>query len=125
MVIGDTSIEARRGGSLARTTLFVLFGPIVWAIHFTILYGAHTIACARLAAGDAATLIVLGATAGALAPLLGAASIACRRRNTMPADAVTPRFCYDIALVLTLLSAAGVAWAGATALIMAPCVALR
>ena len=74
--------------------------------------------------GAAAIATALAATVAALALLLAAAFIAYRQRDVAHTDtsAVT-RFCRDVMLLLTLLSACGVAWVGATALIVAPCVA--
>jgi hypothetical protein len=120
MTLGDTHTHERRQAPLARTLLAMLFGPIVWALHFTALYGTHTIVCAHATTGDAATITALAATVAALALLLAGAVVAYRRRTTQHANATT-RFCRDVMLLLTLLSACGVAWAGATALFVAPC----
>jgi hypothetical protein len=53
---------------LHRTILPVLFGPIVWAVHFLIVYGGHASLCA---AGDRLPLF----DAGSLPWLLGGATI--------------------------------------------------
>jgi hypothetical protein len=111
----------RRQAPLARTMLTVLFGPIVWAMHFAVLYGTHTIVCARATTGDAATTTALAATVAALALLLAGAVAAYRRRDARHDASAVARFCRDVMLLLTLLSACGVAWAGATALLVAPC----
>ena len=121
MALGDTPTHAGRHTPLARTMLTMLFGPIVWAVHFTVLYGTHTIVCARATTGQAATITALTATIAALV-LLFAGGFAAYRRRAMTHDAsVVARFRRDVMLLLTLLSACGVAWAGATALIVAPC----
>jgi hypothetical protein len=120
MAVGDMEKDERRQAPLVRTTLTLLFGPIVWALHFTLLYGTHTIVCARAATGDAATITALAATVAALALLL-AGAFAVYRRSDATRDASAARFCRDVMLLLTLLSACGVAWAGATALFVAPC----
>jgi hypothetical protein len=113
----DTNMAERRRAPLARTMLTMLFGPIVWALHFTVLYGTHTIVCARATTGGAATITALVASVVALA-LLFAGALAVYRRRDVRAVA---RFCRDVMLLLTLLAACGVAWAGATALLVAPC----
>jgi hypothetical protein len=130
MAIGDTNRHERRRGALTRTTLYLLFGPIVWAVHFAMLYGMHTILCARPSArvmpGAGVATIVLAATVAALALLLAATVTGYRRRNAAHADSrAATRFCHDVMVLLTLLSACGVVWAGATALLVAPCVGLR
>ena len=126
MTISDTNTRERARASLTRTTFYLLFGPIVWAIHLTVLYGAHTLVCVHGAAGDTVAAIALAATVAAVALLLAAAFAFYRRRDSAHtgASAVTC-FCRDVAMLLALVSAFGVAWAGATALIVAPCVALR
>jgi hypothetical protein len=121
MALGDTPTHAGRHTPLARTMLTMLFGPIVWAVHFTLLYGTHTIVCARAATGEVATATALAATVAALALLLAGAVVAYRRREAMQHASPTARFCRDVMMLLTLLSACGVTWAGATALLVAPC----
>jgi hypothetical protein len=121
MARSETNAPDRRQTPLARTMLTMLFGPIVWAMHFTVLYGTHTIVCARATTGDAATITALVATVAALALLLAEVFAAYRRRDAAHDASAVTRFCRDVMLLLTLLSACGVAWAGATALLVAPC----
>jgi hypothetical protein len=121
MALGDTHTHERHQAPLARTICYVLFGPIVWAMHFTVLYGTHTIVCARATTGDAATITALAATVAALALMLAGALAASRRPDASHDVSAVARFCHDVMLLLTLLSACGVAWAGATALLVAPC----
>jgi hypothetical protein len=124
MARSETNTHDRHEAPLARTMLAMLFGPIVWALHFTVLYGTHTIVCARATTGDAATITALAASVVAVALLLAGAFAVYRRRATQHASATT-RFCRDVMLLLALLSACGVAWAGATALLVAPCPAFN
>ena len=121
MTHSDMHTDERRPAPLARTMLAILFGPIVWAMHFIALYGTHTIVCARATTGQAATITALAATVAALALLLAGALAAYRQGGATPATNAVARFCRDVMLLLTLLSACGVAWAGATALLVAPC----
>jgi hypothetical protein len=122
----DTNPGGRAG--LAPTLFYLLFGPVVWAVHLTIIYGAHTLVCAR-APGvrvlglDATVLIVIVTTVVALA-LLPLSVLAWR---VHPAAGISDgeRFYPRLMTLLAVLSACGIVWAGAAALIVAPCVALR
>ena len=35
-----------REGSITRTLIFMLLGPIAWALHFLVVYGSHASYCA-------------------------------------------------------------------------------
>ena len=125
-------IRTRRGtpdrlfrGSITSAVLYLTFGPIVWAIHLTFVYGTHTLVCTQTTSGGAgATFAVLAVTALALVAIFAAlaASAAAQRR----AGEDSPLAFYHRATTwLIWLSAFGVACAGATSLVIEPCLALR
>jgi hypothetical protein len=62
--------------------LAVLFGPIVWAAHLLVLYGAHAVVCAAAArTGDTTALLVpVFASTTALALALAALPLLMPRR---------------------------------------------
>ena len=111
--------------SIAAAVLYLTFGPIVWAIHLTFVYGTHTLICTHTTSGGAgATFAVLVVTAVALAAIFAAltASAAAQRRARGESSLA---FYHRAATWLTWLSAFGVACAGATSLVIEPCLALR
>jgi hypothetical protein len=116
---------------LAGALFYVLLGPIVWAFHLTLVYGGHTILCAPGASSDRALAsgvvsLVIIATVAALAILIGAIVAAVfgqYRRNHRGSASMLFR---DRAMIaLALLSGVGVAWVGASALMVEPCQMLR
>ena len=62
--------------------LAVFFGPIVWAAHLLVLYGAHAVVCAAAArtAGTTGLLVLVFALATALALALVAVPLLMPRR---------------------------------------------
>jgi hypothetical protein len=124
-----STFEPRTGprhGKAVATLLYLLFGPLVWAAHLTIGYGAHTLACAKGGGPALAAWIVSAATAVGVAILIGAMVYAVgRRRAAQAADEPVRRFEHDVMGLLALLSTAGVVWGGATVLFVSPCMMLR
>jgi len=112
-------------GSTLGTILYLLNGPILWAVHFTAIYGAQSTMCGRDLPAPVQT-VVLGTTIAALIPLAAItawpawASRLLRKRN-----AEIPHALVAIARWLSLLSAIAILWAGATALWIPPCPPLR
>ena len=112
--------------------LYMLVGPIAWALHLATIYGAHALACARPVAGateaDPARLIVLVATCvliAALAAALRFRHATARLFRAAGGDEAQRAFQLRVMTVLALLSALAIAWAGATALVVPACLALR
>ncbi|HEY8262084.1 MAG TPA: hypothetical protein VIG55_12800 [Methylosinus sp.] len=112
---------------LASELFSLLSGPVVWALHFTLAYAFHATLCARSASlddektvADLAAPIILAITVGALL-LLGLFACKAVAGRGEPAGAFDRR----VAAALILLSAIGVTWAGASALIIEPCGAWR
>jgi hypothetical protein len=107
----------------------LLFGPLVWAVHLTIVYATHTIACARgsvlrAAFGVDLTQAAVAAVTVAALALLTAAVVRQRRRcAAAPSTESEPlaSFTNSVMMMLVALSAVGIAWAGLTALIVPSC----
>lgn len=107
--------------------VFILFGPIVWALHFLAVYGSQSLLCAR-AMPESVPPIVSIATVASLAVLVGAMSAPgalarVMRSGHWPEPHQT--FISSVMLTLVALSLLGVAWAGGTMLILPSCSVLR
>ena len=114
--------------------LYLLFGPIVWAIHLLIVYGAHTVLCAkglgavRMVGMNVPALVILLATTVALAVLLIALLAPYVGRYRSRVSSQTRSFLSfrdGVMRSLTVLSIVGIVWAGWVSLIVAPCLAMR
>lgn len=115
------AIGAPTERSLIVTLFRALFGPIVWAAHFSLIYAVHTALCV-FQTGDAVRAASLALTVAALAAF-GLFFAVLRRAE---ATALEPeRFLDRLAMLLIVLSAAGVIWTGAAAAFIAPCAQLR
>lgn len=118
-------------GSMLGTFIYLLIGPIVWAFHLAAIYGSQLL-CAVSQSGLFGTRlissIVIAATVAALAPLAAAAwrprAMARLLRVCTRSDKEI-RFLDRVMRLLVTLAVAGIAWAGATALVIPPCAQLR
>jgi hypothetical protein len=122
--------KAQSNVSALRVAWSLLFGPIVWALHLAFVYGLHGIACER--EGSSAPLIdlailpeaIVAATLAALVllafPFLRPGSRALLgRRESEPSEG---SFYARVAALLSLLSGAGIIWAGITAFVFEVCI---
>ena len=129
----ETDLQADENPSGFRAALSLLYGPIVWALHLAFVYALHGSACER--AGSNAPLIDPGATPGAIAAAtLGALVLlfvpliapnvltGFRSQRSKQKDNV---FYARVTRTLSILSAAGVIWAGSAAAIFEVCVVLQ
>lgn len=117
-----------------RTLLYLLFGPIVWALHLTLVYGVQSVACAvagpglrPLAGGlDPVQLTILAATAAALLALAGGWRGLANPGGAM-SEGVDERshFIVDTMRLLLVLSALGIIAAGSATLVLPTCADLR
>lgn len=102
-----------------------LFGPLLWAVHFSLLYMIHTALCVTgLRVGDPAGAMLASSallTVGALALLAWFFVARWRTASIQPANALLD----EASLLLVALSAAGVVWAGAAAGFIHACEPLR
>lgn len=128
--------NTRRGGNRSETGtfLYMLLGPIVWALHFTLIYGAHTLLClgkpstAPAAGIDSAALVIFAATFVALCMLAAAVAFPAETRRLFFAagwPAEQRKFQHRTMILLASLSALGIVWAGASAAFVNACMQLR
>ncbi|RKE70633.1 hypothetical protein DFP91_2873 [Pseudorhodoplanes sinuspersici] len=101
---------------LLRTLLLVLIGPLVWATHLLIIYGATTIVCSRTLSETALPAIIVAASFIALTVLCATAIMSARTRALR-----SQPFLRRVSLTLSLLSVIGIFWAGSTVTILPAC----
>ena len=110
--------------------IFVTSGLLIWAVHFTIIYGFTTVACVK----GFATANVLGI--GAVQFLIGAATLLglattgfvlrsalagpVRPRSARYSE-ITERFLQYIAAAIAALSFVAIAWNALPVLVVMPC----
>lgn len=96
----------------SRTFWFMLAGPIIWAVHFLVIYSIHGIACARPGLASvwvglsASGWLILGATGLALTAM----AFAYWRLHTRIPPPGNSRFLPWLAGTLSLLSGLAVIW---------------
>jgi hypothetical protein len=102
--------------------VFVLLGPLIWALHLAIVFATHHAACLR--GGDERTVVAVVVTAtlaaaGVLfAAVLRPVPLARQLRGPANDDSVGV-FLESLMRWLAVLSLAGIAWAG-SALVFVP-----
>ena len=130
----ETGFETRDGTAppgghkLVGAVLYMLLGPIVWAVHLAIIYGSHAVLCARDWADgplDARVIIAIATGIGLAitipATLAGWHWSRATNRDTEGASA----FQHSVMSLLALLAAIGIAYGGATPLFVTTCLQLR
>lgn len=111
-------------GTFSRAFLFMLAGPIIWAVHFLFIYTVNGVACARPAmdrswAGmPVASWIIVAASVAALTAM---AFIYLRMRNRVPGNA-GPGFLPWVAGMLSFLSAVAVVWETMPVILVPGCI---
>jgi hypothetical protein len=106
-------------------TLIWLFGPVVWAVHFFLLYGIATVLCAGPEASQPGLvrLLALGVTVLALAAIacfvalqfIGGRSREAHRLETVRA------FLRVTGMTLAGLAAVGIVWTAAGTILIPAC----
>ena len=113
------------------TILFILFGPIVWAIHLGVSYAAHAALCAagdRLPLGPDALPWILGPATILALLLIGAAMLSpnlVRAPTRAGREGEDVRFATAVMRTLGLLSLLGVGYFGLAMLFVPLCLPLR
>lgn len=122
----------RREGSIVGTLVFMLFGPIVWALHLLVAYGTHASLCATAASepvANAALHLVLGGAT--IAAAIGLTIAAVRpplvrwMLRAVPATSAEAGFATNVMQILVLLSLLGVTFAGLAMMLLPLCSQLR
>ena len=120
---GARNIRTRSVGAL----WLYLSGPIVWAAHFSLLYGLEAAICSGLGRSSLENkfwLIALGLTAVALITLLCfiAWQLALRRHDHNAANKINRSpFLRDMSIALVALATIGVLWSTLPALVLPVC----
>ncbi|WP_265518670.1 hypothetical protein [Nitratireductor luteus] len=108
-----------RKPSTTGTLVYLMFGLLVWAAHLTIVYGGHTLLCALGFPPEAASWLVIAATAGAM--LVVVCFLTWRkpwaRMTSLPPD----RTIDLIARLIAILSLVDILWAGAAIAFVTSC----
>jgi hypothetical protein len=121
----DSKLKNDKGTvqSFVGTMFLVLAGPIIWSIHLLVIYGAHAVLCSQSVSGRGAEAVVGAATLIGLG-VLGLIAARSPARAFGGKDQ-TQHFLRTTMLLLALLSAFAVAWAGASIFFLPACLPLR
>ena len=119
-------------GSFTGTTIYLLLGPIVWAVHLLVIYGPQPTLCMAVAAAAfgpwTINIFVFVATAAAVlvtaVPMVRPAMVRRLLRASSRGESET-QFQDRAMRLLCLLSIVGMIWAGAAAALIAPCLPMR
>lgn len=116
------------------TLIFILLGPIVWAVHLTLIYGSQSTLCAlnlgedRSGGNDTIVAIILAATAACIA-VVGFSAVRASFVHALIARADPPAeqvgFIVTTMRVLAGLSILAIFYAGLGAVILPACDQLR
>jgi hypothetical protein len=113
--------------SAAMTLLYIVFGPLVWALHLLAIYGPQALLCARGVPGGVPIVVAI-ATLLSILPLAFALYAPGALARGMAASGwpeTQQRFIERLMLTLSVLALFAVAAAGATVLVLPACSALR
>ena len=113
--------------------VYLLFGPIVWTVHFAATYALQSVLCAldspapTVLRVDPVWLAVIGSTVLALTILAryGISITQGTRRLGSSGNPTLTRFLARTMELLCLLAAVAILWTGVSALMLHPCASLR
>ena len=112
--------------STVGTLAYILSGPLVWALHLTVIYGGHTLACNQEGAGGTTAWLVIAATVTSLCILLPVAFSQRIASLFGVVEKTTDRPEYQaLARSLAGLSAIAVIWSGAAVAFVTACTQVR
>ncbi|WAK02639.1 hypothetical protein [Methylobacter sp. YRD-M1] len=116
-------------GESVGVLLITLAGPLIWGVHFGIVYAAHHLIC--LLTGNSAAfwaqLAVIAATIAALLALLLSIfkpEIMQHMVRYESAQNISRSFLTGVMRLMALLSVFGVLWAGSAALFLPACTSI-
>lgn len=124
--MGRLDTESADTASSVGTLVYLTIGPILWGLHLFTVYGLQPVLCSRSAPANTTfvaitTVVLLGLL---LAVMLWPHAVA-RLLHARAASRASRRFHRRVVRWAGLLSAAGIVWAGAAALIVPACQGLR
>ncbi|WP_119421691.1 hypothetical protein [Desertibaculum subflavum] len=117
---------ARASASGVGTLVYLTSGPILWALHLLVIYGAQPLVC--MTSAEAGTILVSIATPAFAALTAAAMTWPDRLARLLRATVESlelGRFHRSVLRWLGFLSLLGIVWAGATAAIIPACEQLR
>jgi hypothetical protein len=104
--------------------MLTLAGPLIWAMHLLVIYGAHAVLCSRGVSGRYSGIAIAAATLVALV-VLAAVPVWSRRAAAFGPQGQTRSFLWNAMVLLAVLSAFAIVWAGGTALFLSACLPMR
>jgi len=114
--------------SPARGSIFALSGMLVWAAHFTIIYGLTSLACARgFAETEFLGVAVIRLGIGTATLIAGLAALAVigqalrHRRARQVGDDSLPAFAAVMAILIAGLALVAILWEALPVLMLPPC----
>jgi hypothetical protein len=123
------STRPRHRAQAARAIVHLLLGPLVWLLHFTVVYALQSTLCALYApVHGRIALVPLGVvvvTAFALAVLAAAMWLIPAPRGSRAERLALNAFLHDAMWFLCLMGAVGIIWTCFAALLLHPCAPLR
>ncbi|WP_011582107.1 MULTISPECIES: hypothetical protein [Chelativorans] len=110
-------------GKLLPVLFYLTIGLLLWGMHLTLVYAAHTAICALAASPLAATITLAAVTVAIALPLV--LILFCQRafaRLLGISEGITEPRIYDrISFFLNLLSLAGILWSGLAVAVLSSC----
>jgi hypothetical protein len=110
--------------TLRSALLVLLLGPILWAMHLSVIYFSHAVLCMRGVSPRASEIVITVATVAAVLAM-GWHLLHTRSRLRRRCDTDTRRFQYHTGSVLSVLSMIGILWAAFTPIFVQACAAAR
>ncbi|MHC1551641.1 hypothetical protein [Phyllobacterium sp. K27] len=126
--------KGKKENSITSAVLVLLIGPLLWAVHFTLVYGYQSAFCAISNQGNGegsstavvvAIVVMTACAAFGLAAALYWPVTLTRWLRYHPRSKATWLFSVRVTRLLILISLAGVLWGGAAALVIDTCAHFR
>ncbi len=119
--------SVRQNSSTLGTMIFILWGVIVWFLHLSAIYLAHTLLCALETRPTLIMTVIVWATVVALAAIAPIIIAPQRVANLtrLPRSNADGHHVVSIARFVAVLSLVAVLWSGATMVFVDSCELLR
>ena len=119
----DELLTPKPKPSTVGTLVYILFGLIMWALQFTVLYGGHTLVCSQGGTPATGDWLVYSASIvpGAIVLAFLVAQSAFARVLGLTGDMEDRRIYDRFAWFVALLSWFAIIWTGSTALVLMAC----
>jgi hypothetical protein len=118
----EARAPSRERGNAMLAPACLVAGPLIWFVHFVLVYGGHTMFCAFGASGIGWFVIAATGAAALLLSAVAAMSLdALRRPGWTEVMSPGQRFQHRAAMLAVGLSALAVVWVGITATVVPAC----